>query len=548
VSASAPSRAGAAAERTRSGTLALRERFRDAYARERDPIADDRATWRAQTFRHMVHLLPGETILELGCGDGRFTRELLAVSRGRNPITAVGFDERASFPPELERRVEHLRAPGLPGPLWGRTFDHVVALDLLDARDALELVRELAELVRPGGELFVYASNPKNPVLLARQALARLARRPDPRRLPTLARLAELLEAGGFETRDAVYNDFVYAPLTRKLIALTRNLSILLENAPVVRATAGSILILARRPPEPAGAGERRRAPRPRHPSLARHEAFRGQVSVVVPCHDEETNVGPLVRDLLAFYGEYVHEVVLVDDCSRDGTPRAIAELAASDARVRGLARRPPPGVGRALGDGLRATRGRWVLTLDCDFQRLLPELEDLFDAAAAGAEVVVGSRFSRHSVLLNYPFAKIVANRGFHTLARLLLGRRLRDLTNNMKLMRREAVEALVLREPGFAANAEIGLEPLLSGFRVSEVPISWIRREPGMGTSSFRLARVGGGYARVLWGLWLRRAFGIGAYRELALARDAYGRPATGLGLERGADAGAVADAVEK
>jgi dolichol-phosphate mannosyltransferase len=531
-------------ELSRVGTLALRERFRDRYARERDPIADDRATWRAQTFRHMVHLLPGETILELGCGDGRFTRELLEVSRGRNPITALGFDEHAPFPPELARKVEYLRAPGLLGPLRGRRFDHVVALDLFDARDGHELVHDLFELVRPGGELFVYASNPRNPVLLARRAWARLARQPDPRRLPSREQLVELLEAGGFEARDAVYNDFVYAPLTRGLIALTRNLSILLENAPVVRATAGSILIHARRPPERVENAERPRA------SLARHAALFGQVSVVVPCHDEETNVGPLVRDLLELYGDYVHEVVLVDDCSRDGTARAIAEVAARDARVRGLQRRPPNGVGRALGDGLRAARGRWVLTLDCDFQRLLPELEDLFDAAAAGAEVVVGSRFSRHSVLLNYPFAKIVANRGFHALARLLFGRRLRDLTNNMKLLRRDAVDALVLREPGFAANAEIGLEPLLSGFRVSEVPISWIRRGPDMGTSSFRLAHVGGGYARVLWGLWLRRAFGIGAYRGLALAREATApralASARGLGLDRSADA--VVDASKR
>jgi hypothetical protein len=125
-----------------------------------------------------------------------------------------------------------------------------------------------------------------------------------------------------------------------------------------------------------------------------------------------------------------------------------------------------------------------------------------LFDAAAAGYDVVVGSRFSRHSVLLNYPYQKVVANRGFHALAQLALRRRFRDLTNNLKLMRREVVERLQLLEPGFAVNAETGLQPLMMGFRVAEVPISWISRAPDMGQS--RLLRVGGGYWRVLWRLW--------------------------------------------
>ena len=60
-----------------------------------------------------------------------------------------------------------------------------------------------------------------------------------------------------------------------------------------------------------------------------------------------------------------------------------------------------PNGVGRALTDGYRVATGQFVLSMDCDFQHLLPELRDLFDAAADGFDVVVGSRFSRHSVLL---------------------------------------------------------------------------------------------------------------------------------------------------
>src|SRR5437762_2669572 len=80
--------------------LAIRERYRDGYWRKRDPIINDRLLWRAQTFRHTVHLLPGQTILELGCGELRLTRALLQVSRGENPITAVTFQSSSSAFPD----------------------------------------------------------------------------------------------------------------------------------------------------------------------------------------------------------------------------------------------------------------------------------------------------------------------------------------------------------------------------------------------------------------------------------------------------------------
>ena len=112
-------------------------------------------------------------------------------------------------------------------------------------------------------------------------------------------------------------------------------------------------------------------------------------------------------------------------------TPQRRLESARRDERVKPLYRNAPNGVGLASRDGLAAATGRHVLMLDCDFQHLLPEFRELFDGAAAGYDVVIGSRFSRHSVLLNYPFLKIFANRAFHILATVLLGYRFRDVTN---------------------------------------------------------------------------------------------------------------------
>lgn len=500
-------------------TLRTREQFRDDYWRRRDPIVGDRLLWRAQSFRHTVHLLPGQTILELGSGMGRFTEVLSRVTRGENPIVAARFHTDGHTTEPANCAVEPLELSALPGPLAGRKFDCVVAMDLMDRNDAPELLQIILDLLQPGGEVIFYESNPWNPVLGLRRMLGRIVGRSDPRRLLSRAHLYELLSELGFIRVYAVYNDFVFAPLTRGLVWWLRNLSILLENAPLVSRMAGSILLHAQKPP--------RKRERPAV-SLCTHEMLRGAVSVVIPCRNEDMNVRPLVESILRLYGDYIHEIIPVNDGSTDGTAAVLEQLAAADRRVRPLHRPPPNGVGRAIRDGLRAATGRYVLTMDCDFQHLLPEFRDLFDAAERGYDVVIGSRFSRHSVLLNYPFMKIVANRGFHTIARWTLGWAFRDVTNNLKLLRRQVVDDLVLLQPGFAVNAETGIQPWLLGYKVREIPISWINRTPGMGSSSFRLVRVGGGYWRVLFGLWQRCTFGTGPYRGLHRSpREAAPRP---------------------
>jgi len=82
-----------------------------------------------------------------------------------------------------------------------------------------------------------------------------------------------------------------------------------------------------------------------------------------------------------------------------------------------------------------------------------------------------------------------------------MLTGNYFRDLTNNLKIMKKEVVEKITINENGFAANAETGIYPILMGFDVCEVPMSWVNRDSHMGISSFKLLKVGKGYLRVFW-----------------------------------------------
>jgi hypothetical protein len=148
-----------------------------------------------------------------------------------------------------------------------------------------------------------------------------------------------------------------------------------------------------------------------------------------------------------------------------------------------------------------------------------------MFDAVAGGRDGAIGSRFSHESLLINYPFFKIFCNRSFHVLANLLLPVRMRDISNNLKLYKAEILKNLEIEQPHFAANVETGLKPLLAGYDIEEVPISWINRTIDMGSSSFRVANVAPSYFMALvamvWNSWRSR-------KQLSAQRGA--RPAAG------------------
>jgi SAM-dependent methyltransferase len=479
------------------------ERGREAYWRRYPGTSPTKLQWRALTVRHAFHVLPGETILELGAGSGLWTEHLVDVLRGENELTAAVFDGRLA---------EQIRARELPNvevavinrlveDLEPETFDYVVGTAIICHDRYGENLRALYDLLKPGGQLLFFEANFWNPQVLVKSVVQPVGRWAGNAECQIGMRKWRLLQEAsrqGFTEVEVIPYDIVHPRLSPKLIPAIQSTAYFLERVPAVRELCGTLYIWARKPGKPA-----------RRPAvnLASHPELHGTTSVVIPCRNEAGTLRRLVTDLLETYGDYIFEIVVVDDNSTDGTANVANELSARDPRIKLVRRNDEPGVGRALRTGYAAADGQYVLSLDCDFAQIVPELRDLFDAVADGRDGAIGSRFSHESILINYPLAKIVANRGFHVLLRLLVRRPLRDISNNLKLYRGDLVRELDIREDGFAANAEIGIQPILAGHDIEEVPMSWINRTPDMGTSAFNVARAGPGYARVLGRLARRK-----------------------------------------
>ena len=390
-----------------------------------------------------------------------------------------------------------------PGSLNGEKFDYIVAHHMLEEKTRVDFLCLAKSLLKPGGKLLLFEPNPWNPYYRIRNFIRRILpirwKRPaEPIYLNRLLIFSTLSEIG-FTHINALPYDFLYAPIPRFLLWPAQHLSLIMENFPYLRNFAGSLYIWATNPASDDY--------KPNTVDLCEHKMFFGKVSFVIPCHNEEMNILPLINGLRTFYDKYIYEIIIVDDNSLDNTAKIAEDASKHDNRIRVIKRSPPNGVGRALRDGLSRANGEYVLIMDSDFQHIIPEMRDLFDAVKGGADVAMGSRFSRESVLINYAFTKILANRAFHILANLLLGKHFRDISNNFKIFKKEVAKEIILESDDFAANAETGLKPILLGYKVVEVPISWVNRSLTMGLSTFKTIKTGPNYAKILFRLFWRR-----------------------------------------
>jgi glycosyltransferase involved in cell wall biosynthesis len=208
------------------------------------------------------------------------------------------------------------------------------------------------------------------------------------------------------------------------------------------------------------------------------------RLSIVVPTRDEAGNVAPLVAAIRSIPELAGAEVVFVDDSS-DETPARVAALAVEDDAIVLVHREPADrvgGLGGAVVEGIRQSRGEWVCVMDGDLQHppeVVPQL--LAAARASGADLVLASRFADTS-----PDAmsrtRRAASRSLIALTRTLFPRRLHAVSDPLTgffVVRRDALDLSVLRPNGFKILLEIVVRS--PDLRIGEVGFEFGERNTG-------------------------------------------------------------------
>jgi len=193
-----------------------------------------------------------------------------------------------------------------------------------------------------------------------------------------------------------------------------------------------------------------------------------------MPVYNEQATVLEIIGRVCAAPVESM-ELIVVDDCSTDGTKDALVQAAARDPRVRVISHEQNRGKGAALRTGFAVVRGQFVLIQDADNEYDPNEYPVLLAPLIKGdADVVFGSRFlgGPHRVLYYW---HSVANTALTLFSNMVTDLNLTDMETCYKVFRREVLQQMDLREDRFGIEPEMTAKVAQLGVRVYEVPISY-------------------------------------------------------------------------
>ena len=199
------------------------------------------------------------------------------------------------------------------------------------------------------------------------------------------------------------------------------------------------------------------------------------KLSIVIPCYNEVRTIEKILAEVLASPVDE-KEIIIVDDCSTDGTRELLREKVEPAGLARVVYHERNQGKGAALRTGFAAATGDLVIVQDADLEYDPREYPKLIEPIANGfADVVYGSRFMggrAHRVLYYW---HSVGNKLLTTLSNMFTNLNLTDMETCYKVFRRSVIQRIVIEEDRFGFEPEITAKVAKLDCRIYEVGIGY-------------------------------------------------------------------------
>src|ERR1051326_5664350 len=200
-------------------------------------------------------------------------------------------------------------------------------------------------------------------------------------------------------------------------------------------------------------------------------------LSVIVPLYNERPTVAEILRRVSAV--PISKEIIVVDDCSTDGSSDIVEELASRDASIRLVRQEGNQSKGPRLRRGFDEARGDVVIVQDADLEYDPRDYPKIIQPILDGdADVVFGSRFAGHTrrVMLYW---HTVGNSILTWLSNVVTNLNLTDMETGYKPFRRDVIQSIRLQSNRFGFEPEVTAKIARRGYRIYEVPISYRGRD---------------------------------------------------------------------
>jgi glycosyltransferase involved in cell wall biosynthesis len=198
-------------------------------------------------------------------------------------------------------------------------------------------------------------------------------------------------------------------------------------------------------------------------------------LTVIMPCYNESETLPHILKAVRAV--DLDKEIIAVDDHSSDDTYAILRAEAETDPRMRVVHHPTNRGKGAAVRSGLAHARGKIVVIQDADLEYDPNDYHELVQPILGGrVEVVFGSRFmGRHTGMY---FWNAIGNKGLTFITNFLFNSWISDMETCYKAMRTDILRSLKLESNDFRLEPEITSKILKQGYRIYEVPVSYLGR----------------------------------------------------------------------
>jgi len=203
-------------------------------------------------------------------------------------------------------------------------------------------------------------------------------------------------------------------------------------------------------------------------------------LSIIIPTYNEEENIGRIIQTLQNILHNHSipHEILVMDDNSKDRTNAIVQEIANNSPNVRLIIRTKDHGLSQSVVDGFSYAQYNLVVVMDADFSHPPPAVIDLYEVLKDGYDLVIGSRYVQGGDIENWPVERKILSFGATFMARVLFPG-IRDPVSGFFGFHKRILQGARLKPRGYKILFEILGKSNWS--RVIEVPITFIEREGG-------------------------------------------------------------------
>lgn len=221
-----------------------------------------------------------------------------------------------------------------------------------------------------------------------------------------------------------------------------------------------------------------------------------GQNLVVIPTYNEIENIEDIIRAVFSLEKNF--HVLIVDDNSPDGTAKKVQELQQSfPDKLHLELRTKKSGLGTAYVHGFKWALAKgydYIFEMDADFSHNPKDLERLLDACENGADLAIGSRYSKGVNVVNWPLSRVLLSYFASVYVRMVTGMKIHDATAGFKCYKRQVLETINLDKIkfiGYAFQIEMKYRTFVKKFNIVEVPIIFTDRTKGQSKMSGAIIR---------------------------------------------------------